>query len=286
LPTGAGFPHDTDATPKIAHRLTPESNNMVLSIFFMLNFNRKSDIAISQDKYSTNIVKYFHRLGDPALDSDILAAGRASSAQLEQKTGTFGFPFFLCIFETIKNIRICLMKTKILLSTLFMVFSVGAISGQGLTIKGNSRYYTGGERITRAEALTLAAPYPDVAAQIQKGVKLKRVAMGVGFAGLGVALAGAGLFLGEIGGPDPMFGGTGAMSGKYETGIVIGIVAMSVGGAMGLSSIGIGIAGVGAQKKAMQLYNTQTDYAALPWREAMYLSLSPTIGGLGLQLTF
>ncbi len=189
------------------------------------------------------------------------------------------------------------MNAKLFVLTLIAVLTAGLVFGQesagiptndkqpstdNLQIIGNRKYYINKTQITRTEALALVAPYTDVAAQIQKGVKLRRTAMGVGFAGLGVALVGASLFFGELGSPDPMF--------RNEAGFGIGIATMSIGGAMGLSSIGIGIAGRGAQKKAMRLYNgyvsndSLSDYGTS--RDAMYLSLTPTPCGLGLQLRF
>ncbi len=183
------------------------------------------------------------------------------------------------------------MKSKNFLLMLLALFSATCAFGQNslpdnlpaprgkLLIKHNSRYFVGTEKFTRAEVLEFIESYPDVTAQIRRGVKLRRTAMGVGFTGLGLILGGASLLLGELGGSSAMFGDS------DNTGMWIGIGAMSIGGLMGFASIGVCIAGRKAQKKAMRLYNEQAGYADLPIRD-LCLSLAPTRGGLGLQLNF
>jgi hypothetical protein len=171
------------------------------------------------------------------------------------------------------------MKIKLpllALVTLFL-FAVSSAYGQNgkLTIKNNRRYYVGEVQISRAEALALAAPYADVAKHIKMGVNMKWSAVGLGIAGPVVTYVGLNGIIFS------------AMGGSPRSSINAWKVTMITGGVMTYAAIGLAIGSGVAQRKAMRLYN---DYDRLgeygAEHRSMYLSLAPTIGGLGLQLRF
>jgi hypothetical protein len=147
--------------------------------------------------------------------------------------------------------------------------------GDDLLIRNNARYYIGGERITRAEALALAAPYPDVVKYMKRGVTYKWTAVGLGIAGPLVALVGLnGAFYST-------FGGSSDALLAFQ-------ITTYVGGAMTYAAIGFALGSGGAQRKAMRLYNDYNRYGDLAPsdRGGVYLSLGATPGGIGLQFRF
>lgn len=166
------------------------------------------------------------------------------------------------------------MKTKIFLLTIATLFAAISASGQGLQIRNNSRYHIDGERISRDEALARTSHYPDVVRQINKGVAMKRAAIGLGITG---PLLG---FVGMMGTILSVFNDGGHSTFGWVT--IAGL-----GGAMSWTALGLAVGSGRAQRKAMRLYNEYTGYGyRAPERERTYLSLAPTRGGLGLQLTF
>ncbi len=177
------------------------------------------------------------------------------------------------------------MNAKLLLLILFASFAAAPAFGQQaqsgdtntrqilngeLSIRKNSVYKIGDVRLTRAEMLEIAAPYEGLAREIQRGARLKWSAIGVGVTGGALIIVGScwAMF------PALMLVAT---PGSVRTGLVI----VGTGALMGVTSAGLAVASVKSQKRSMLIYNSSNGYD-----DIAHLSLSPTPGGLGLQLTF
>ncbi len=151
------------------------------------------------------------------------------------------------------------------------VFDYSSLSGE-LSIQKNRFYSIGGTPLTRRQVIEYMesyASYPDVLKHIKDGYRMKRAAIVLGSVG------GFFIFIGTaIMSSDPN-----AEQSSWDVPMVMGLV---IGG----TGLGLGLGSVYKQNKAMQLYNENyADYSSAPVREVR-LSLAPTRGGMGLQMTF
>ncbi len=160
----------------------------------------------------------------------------------------------------------------------------GITGADKLRIRGNSAYFIGGRRISRAQAMQLAAPYADVVESIRAGSRLKKAALATGFVGAGILASGYATFIfSNLTYDDPYTGDATRYGDAKMDRIAFGL--MGAGVLIGLPSIGLGLASLKAQKRAMTLYNDYTDRVDIPAYEPT-LALGFTPGGVGVQLNF
>jgi hypothetical protein len=113
---------------------------------------------------------------------------------------------------------------------------------------------------------------PETVRRLMSGVRQERAALGLGIAGTASMALGFGLLFGDI-------------NGRYDYGGTIsGLVFLSVGGALNLSAIIIGINGAMVTRNSILFYNSY--YARSDYSHMRLDFLTPTPGGIGMQLTF
>jgi hypothetical protein len=161
--------------------------------------------------------------------------------------------------ETSTEPVLALMQTQ----TIILPTPDSSVNNGKMTANG-SGFFIGGRRISVAEAKVYSAQYSEAMKHIRKGQGVYAVAMVM-------ALGGGGLVGWQLG---AAIGGGDISAGGLVAGLLV------TGGAFGLSAITIN-----QYKKAAAAYNIATGLAELP-QPKMILALTPTSGGLGLQLTF
>jgi hypothetical protein len=143
----------------------------------------------------------------------------------------------------------------------------------GIMTQRGGRFYVNGERVKGAVALKYATPYPEVKFQIQKARDITIVGDVVGWIGTGT------WFVGILTHTDYSLGFGQSMAKAF-------LNPVSLTG-LGLTLVGDllpRVFAVAPAKKAAAMYNEAVngEYA----HSYLRLSLAPTMGGLGLQLTF
>lgn len=155
------------------------------------------------------------------------------------------------------------------------VIDFSKLSGD-LTIRNNKKYWIGDTRVTHRQLERNLSLSPDVLREIRAGRRMKYAAVALGATGGGL------IYMGIV--------FTAAAYDDEST--AAGAALITIGAVAGATGVGLGIGSLSKQDKAMYLYNSRRaageygEYDALPGRDAAHLSLAPTSGGIGLQLTF
>jgi hypothetical protein len=134
---------------------------------------------------------------------------------------------------------------------------------------GFSKLRIGDEKFSFARADEFLAD-AEVARRLKSGLRLEKLAIGFGVGGV-VAFGGAWAAF-DLMGRDNQYD-----DGNSTASVVLGILLIDTGLALGLTAIALGTIGTVKISKTIKGYNNQSPVT---------LGLAPTPGGMGLQLTF